>query len=141
VGELRPSGRFPPLRRVRSRRDFLRIQSLGRRVTTPHFLLLLWVSNPTGSATAPARLGITASRRVGGAVLRNRAKRLVREAFRATPELWFPGLSLVVVVRSALVDMRLADVVAEWRAAERAIRRRAVEARRDRGQSPLAQGG
>ena len=40
---------------------------------------------------APARLGITASRRVGGAVVRNRAKRLVREAFRATPELWFSG--------------------------------------------------
>jgi len=138
VGELRPSGRFPPLRRVRSRRDFLRIQSLGRRVTTPHFLLLLWVSDPND--TAMARLGITASRRVGGAVVRNRAKRLVREAFRATPELWFPGLSLVVVVRSALVDMRLDDVVAEWRTAERAIRRRAVEARRDRGQSPLAQG-
>jgi len=123
---------------VRSRRDFLRIQSLGRRVTTPHFLLLLWVSDPND--TAMARLGITASRRVGGAVVRNRAKRLVREAFRATPELWFPGLSLVVVVRSALVDMRLDDVVAEWRTAERAIRRRAVEARRDRGQSPLAQG-
>ena len=138
MGELRPSGRFPPLRRVRSRRDFLRIQSLGRRVTTPHFLLLLWVSDPND--TAMARLGITASRRVGGAVVRNRAKRLVREAFRATPELWFPGLSLVVVVRSALVDMRLDDVVAEWRTAERAIRRRAVEARRDRGQSPLAQG-
>jgi ribonuclease P protein component len=123
---------------VRSRRDFLRIQSSGRRVTTPHFSLLLWISDPSGVAVA--RLGITASRRVGCAVLRNRAKRLVREAFRATPELWFPGLSLVVVVRSALVDMRLDDVVAEWRAAERAIRRRAVEARRDRGQSPLAQG-
>jgi ribonuclease P protein component len=123
---------------VRKRREFLRIQSLGRRVTTPHFLLLLWVSDPTGGT--PARLGITASRRVGGAVQRNRAKRLAREAFRATPELWFPGLSLVVVVRSALVDMRLDDVVAEWRAAERAIHRRAVEARRDGAQSPLAQG-
>jgi ribonuclease P protein component len=125
---------------VRRRREFQRIQSEGRRVTTPHFLLLLWVSAPTGGELAPARLGITASRRVGGAVVRNRAKRLVREAFRATPELWFSGLSLVVVVRSALVDMRLGDVVAEWQAAERAIRRRSVEARRDRDQSPLAQG-
>ena len=101
-------------------------------------MLLLWISDPNGGAAA--RLGITASRRVGGAVARNRAKRLVREAFRATPELWFPGLSLVVVVRTALLNMRLDDVVAEWRAAERAIRRRVVEARRDRGQSPLAQG-
>ena len=125
---------------MRRRRDFLRIQSLGRRVTTPHFSLLLLVLDPTGGTPAPARLGITASRRVGAAVVRNRAKRLVREAFRATPDLWFPGLHLVVVVRSALVNMRLDDVVAEWRAAERAIRRRAAEARRDRGQSPLAQG-
>jgi ribonuclease P protein component len=122
---------------VRKHSEFQRIQSRGRRVTTRNFLLLLWVDGPTREC--PARIGITASRRVGNAVVRNRAKRLVREAFRATPELWLPGISLVVVVRRALVGMGLGDVVAEWRAAERAIRRRADEARS--AQSSLAQGG
>jgi hypothetical protein len=46
----------------------------------------------------------------------------------------------VVVVRCSLGRMKVVDVVAEWLAAERAIRRRTAEARRDQGQSPLAQG-
>jgi len=66
------------------------------------------------AASEPPRLGITASRKIGGAVVRNRAKRLVRAAFRALPELFAPGIDLVVIVRKPLNDLRLADVVAEW---------------------------
>lgn len=47
--------------------------------------------------------------------MRNRAKRLVREAFRATPELWPPGVDVVVVVRSLQPECKLEDVVNEWR--------------------------
>jgi ribonuclease P protein component len=68
-------------------------------------------------AGALPRLGITASRRVGNAVVRNRAKRLVREAFRATRELWPTGADIVVIVRGALTTMKLNDVVREWEAA------------------------
>jgi ribonuclease P protein component len=138
VSEIRPTGRFSSDRRLRKRREFQRVQASGRRVTTPHFLLFLALADATKAS--PARLGITASRRIGGAVIRNRAKRLVREAFRATQELWAAGVEVVVVVRCSLGRMKVAEIVAEWRAAERAIRRRTVEARRDRGQSPLAQG-
>ena len=68
-------------------------------------------------ASAPARLGITASRKIGGAVVRNRAKRLVRAAFRAVPELFAPGVDLVVIVRKPLTEQKLADVIAEWKGA------------------------
>jgi ribonuclease P protein component len=68
-------------------------------------------------ALAHPRLGITASRKIGGAVVRNRAKRLVREAFRAQKGLVPPGVDLVVIVKKSLGELGLAEVVAEWRGA------------------------
>lgn len=50
---------------------------MGCKLTTPHFVLLV----SRNSAAVP-RLGITVSRRVGNAVVRNRLKRKVREYFR-----------------------------------------------------------
>ena len=67
------------------------------------------------------RLGITVSRRAGNAAERNRAKRLIREAFRATRELWAPDLDVVVIARGPLGPLRLADVVGELRGAKQAI--------------------
>lgn len=106
-------------------------------MTTPHFALVL---HGRAAGSGP-RLGITASRKTGNAVRRNRAKRLIREAFRATRGLWPEDMDVVVVVRRPLGDLRLAEVVAEWESAAPAIRRRVREARkdRDRRQSALAQ--
>ena len=107
-------------RRVRKRADFDRIQRGGERVNTRRFVLILALQ-PEGRA---CRLGVTASRKIGGAVVRNRAKRLVREAFRQTAALWQPGIDLVVIVRRPLDETRLSDVVSEWQAASGQLRRR-----------------
>lgn len=120
--------RFPAAQRVRKRAEFQRIQTGARRVTTPHFVLLVQAREP---GAAP-RLGITASRKVGNAVVRNRAKRLIREAFRATRALWPPDVDLVVIVKRPTGDARLDDVVAEWLAQESNIARRIQESRKDR---------
>lgn len=122
-----PVGRFPPTQRVRKRREFEAAQKTGRRVTTPHFVLLLYARNEAGVA----RLGIVASRKVGIAVTRNRAKRLVREAFRSTRDLFKPGMDLVVIVRRSLDTMKLVDVVGEWRQAERIVAKRSLDAQHD----------
>lgn len=122
-----PVGRFPPAQRVRKRREFEAAQKAGRRVTTPHFVLLLHARDESGVA----RLGIVASRKVGNAVTRNRAKRLVREAFRSTRDLFQAGIDLVVIVRRPPESMKLVDVVDEWRAASGAVRKRTSDARRD----------
>jgi ribonuclease P protein component len=63
--------------RLRVRAEFSLVQDQGRRVAT-RYLTLLAMPNSLNRD----RLGIIASRRLGGAVLRNRAKRRVREIFR-----------------------------------------------------------
>jgi ribonuclease P protein component len=90
-------------------------------VNTERFVLILAVQ---AERSARARLGITASRKIGGAVERNRAKRLVRAAFRETNEMFPAGIDLVVIVRKPLENLRLADVVREWRAAAVQLGRR-----------------
>jgi len=53
------------------------LRNFGRLLRTPHFLVLT-----SRRVQGPTRLGITVSRRIGGAVIRNRVKRLLREFFR-----------------------------------------------------------
>jgi ribonuclease P protein component len=115
--------------RIRKRREYLLVQQAGQRVKLPHYLLVLQAA---AEPRAHARLGITASRRVGCAVVRNRAKRLVREAFRATRDLFPKDIDVVVIVREAPLELGLAEVIAEWRSAERVLRSRIEQARRAR---------
>jgi len=117
-----PVGRFPSRSRVRKRVEFLKIQDGGLRVSTPRFVLILAAN--AASPTSEPRLGITASRRVGNAVVRSRAKRLIREAFRATRELWPPGIDLVVIVKRATGESKLESVVAEFVSAKPQIDKR-----------------
>src|SRR5512146_1339564 len=90
-----PSGvRFGKGARLRRRREFLVVQERGRKVHAGAYVVLA-IANDLGRP----RLGVTVSTRVGNAVTRNRVKRWVREAFRASaPEL--PAMDLVVIARS-----------------------------------------
>jgi ribonuclease P protein component len=58
-------------------------------------------------------LGLTVSKKVGGAVARNRVKRLVREAFRREKLLFPTGLDVVFVAKKRAVDAGYDDVVRE----------------------------
>jgi len=131
-----PRGRFRPSDRVRKRREFEDAQRKGRRVTTPHFVLLLHARESPGTA----RLGIVASRKIGTAVVRNRAKRLVREAFRTARDLFIPGIDVVVIARRPLAGLKPADIVAEWREVAALIERRSREAIRTRRRAELPVG-
>lgn len=104
--------------RIRTRAEYLEVQSGGARVSAD---CLVFVVKARGSG--PLRLGITASRKIGGAVQRNRARRLIREAFRAVFAELPGGLDIVVIVRRPLGERKLVDVLAEWERALPRIRR------------------
>lgn len=81
---------------------------------------------PDGSA--PSRLGVTVTKKIGTAVRRNRVKRLVREAFRLDPTLVPAGIDLVVIAKDGAPELRLADVQGEWNAVRGLLLKRAREA-------------
>jgi len=101
---LKPQG-LPPEHRVRRRRDFERAYEEGKKVVTPEFALF---ARPNG--LPHSRLGITTTRRLGKAVTRNRARRLVREAYRTHRQKIPTGLDLVFVVRSPLLRRKPAEL-------------------------------
>ncbi len=86
--------------RLRAQTDFKRVQAEGR--SWPHRLLVL-LAAPGPDPTAPARIGIVASKRVGAAVVRNRARRRLREVVRLRLSRIAPGWDLVFIVRAAAV--------------------------------------
>lgn len=77
-------------------------------------------------ADEAVRLAVVASRKVGSAVARNRAKRLLREAARQVP--WRPGTDVVLVARAACADAELGALTQEL--AELAVRLDALGGRR-----------
>jgi ribonuclease P protein component len=79
--------------------EFKRVFDAGHR-GQGRFMTLLVAPNQTN---AP-RLGIVASRKLGGSVQRNRAKRLIREIFRLTTPAETPAVDVVVIPRRALLD-------------------------------------
>ena len=51
------------------------------------------------------RVGITVSKKLGKAVVRNRVRRRIREAYRLNEELFLPGWDIVIVARSRAVEV------------------------------------
>jgi ribonuclease P protein component len=76
--------------------------------------VVLYVAKRTTGA-GPARAGLVVSRKVGGAVARNRAKRLLREALRLEGKELPEGLDLVVVARPSVAEASYREVAADIR--------------------------
>jgi ribonuclease P protein component len=94
-------------RRFRLQRpaDFEQLRKNGRRWNHPLALLIVYQTQlPTN------RFAFSASKRVGNAVARNRAKRLLREAVRTHLKAVSPGWDFLFVARSATAETTFAEV-------------------------------
>jgi ribonuclease P protein component len=61
-----------------------------------------------------ARIGIITSRRVGGAVIRSKVRRRLREIIRVCRESMSPGASVVIVAKSAAATATFEELKTEW---------------------------
>jgi ribonuclease P protein component len=111
--ERRPET-FKRAGRLTRRPDYLVIQERGRRVSGSSYLLLA-LARPGKAIGTGARLGITVSKKVGKAAVRNQVKRWIRESYRRMSELAPPGTDLVVVARTSAAESGFAATSSELR--------------------------
>jgi ribonuclease P protein component len=90
---------FKKADRLLKRAEFVELSESGRKVHTELFLALV-----APGRTDRWRLGVTVSRRVGGAVQRTRIKRLVREYFRLNRHLLKGQFDINVIAKPAAAD-------------------------------------
>ena len=87
---------FSKKERLRKRREFLDLYEHGEKIQSAYFVLYM-----LENGRSCHRLGITVSRKIGTAVVRNRIKRSLREIFRANKQAIFPYCDLVVNAKRA----------------------------------------
>jgi ribonuclease P protein component len=101
------------MQRLRVRADFLRAQK-GVRRTSQGITLEACPTPPACLAPKTLRVGFTASKKIGGAVVRNRAKRRLRAAAAAVrPLSGRPGTDYVLVARRDTVTRPFESLVAD----------------------------
>jgi ribonuclease P protein component len=108
--------RFRPSQRILRHADFQEIYKQGARAHGRYFTLFV-----RPNQLIRGRLGVAATKKLGGAVQRNRAKRLIREIFRHNDIA--PGYDVVVVPKREFFEASLTILEADYRSAlERRLR-------------------
>lgn len=87
--------------RLTDRRDFNRVYRFGSSAANHQFVLYLNKRPKDG----PLRLGISVSKKVGNAVVRNRVRRLIKEIVRLQMERLKTGLDIILIVRKPAAEM------------------------------------
>jgi len=110
--------RFCRAARIKQGRDFRQVRQGGERLAVG-CLIANWQRLP---AETPARLGVITTKRVGGAVVRSRARRLLRETFRLHQHDLAAPVDLVLVARPSIAGKAFAVVERDFLTALRKAR-------------------
>lgn len=90
---------------LRKNDDFKRVRRRGQSAAHP-YLVLFWV----GNEGLGRRIGISVSRALGGAVQRNRAKRIIRAGLQPLVQRLQPDLDIVIMARTGIRDAKSGQV-------------------------------
>ena len=93
--------------KLKENRDFLRLYKRGKSFVAP--TIVTYVRKLNGSRI---KFGITASKKIGSAVARNRAKRVITAAFRECLPCICSGCEVVIVARTRILDVKSTQVAA-----------------------------
>jgi ribonuclease P protein component len=99
---------FPKEKRILKRNDFIRRSVTDRKITFPHFVVII-KTNPLGRT----RLGLAVGKNTGGAVRRNRIKRLLREFFRRSNSKFPPSRDIIIIALKGLDPLTYRQVFEE----------------------------
>lgn len=86
---------------LKQNRDFLQLYRCGKKINSPYVVIYLRKTRRKYN-----RLGITVGKKVGCAVQRNRARRIILQAYRETEALLPVGMDLVIVALSQIHGIR-----------------------------------
>lgn len=100
---------FPKTDRILKRDVFRRVYEEGRKTQFRYFTAFVLTKQTDGT-----RIGITTTRKMGNSVERNRARRLVREAFRRNKWLVPHGVDIVINAKRSLVEAAYRDFEVEF---------------------------
>lgn len=92
---------FTKADRILKRPEFMQLSTVGNRVYNRHYIAIYKVGFQQGRS----RLGITVTKKVGGAVTRNRIKRIVREFFRTNRDSIQGKLDINIIAKKTVADL------------------------------------
>lgn len=108
--------------RLKRRPDFLRVAGGRRKWVAPGLILQALPQDPATNGRVPARVGFTASAKVGNAVLRNRARRRLRAAAAIMlPDHGAPACDYVLIARAGTLTREFRDLLADLEAGLRRL--------------------
>lgn len=90
---------------LNNNRDFLNLYKKGNCIVSKNTVVYFRSNNLPFN-----RLGITAGKKVGNAVRRNRAKRIIRQAYRENETLMPLGIDIVIVARASIAEVKSGTV-------------------------------